>query len=315
MHAIVQTVYGPPEALALREVDVPRVRADEVLVRVRASSVNPADWFITTGRPWAIRLWSGLLRPKPVYLGLDVAGVVEAVGPRVARFRPGDAVYGETRGAYARYATVPESRLARKPSNLSFEQAATVPVAGLTALQAMRDRARLRPGAKVLVNGASGGVGTFAVQIAKAIGAEVTAVCSTRNLELVRSIGADHVVDYRRASFTDTTARYDAILDLVGSAPIGACRRILAPNGVYVSSVGTLAWSLRAFLFSLVPGSNVTVLAARPTADDLAALAAFIEAGQVTPVVERTFELGDVPRALKLQGEGHARGKSAITIA
>ncbi|MBC7173695.1 MAG: NAD(P)-dependent alcohol dehydrogenase, partial [Polyangiaceae bacterium] len=282
---------------------------------VRASSVNSADWYMTTGRPWAVRLATGLVRPKPFSLGLDVAGVVEAVGPGVTRFGPGDEVYGEIRGAYAEYVAVAESLLARKPSNLTFEQAATVPIAGITALQAMRDKGRVEPGAKVLVNGASGGVGTFAVMIAKAMGAEVTGVCSTRNLELVRSIGADHVVDYTRASFVETRARYDAVLDLVGSAPIRACRRILAEDGVYVSSVGTLGWSLRAFLLSLVPGSNVVVLAAQPTRDDLDALAALIEAGRVTPVVDRRFELGDVPRALRLQGEGHARGKSAILVA
>lgn len=314
MRAIVQSVYGPPEALEFREIDVPTVRDDEVLVRVRASSVNPADWFVATGRPFAVRFMTGLFRPSHRVPGMDVAGVVESVGSKVTRFRVGDEVYGEAMGAYAEYVSVLESRLARKPTTLSFEQAASVPMAAVTALQGLRDKAKVRPGDSVLVNGGSGGVGTFAVQIGKALGAHVTAVCSARNADRVRSIGADHVIDYARQDFTATTERYDAIFDLVGSASIASCRACLTERGTYVSSVGSLEWNLRAFLLAMLPRSNVSVLTATPAAKELETLATMIDEGRVTPVIERRFELHEVPRALRLQGEGHAQGKTTIVV-
>jgi NADPH:quinone reductase-like Zn-dependent oxidoreductase len=262
-----------------------------------------------------VRLLSGLLRPTRPALGMDVAGRVHTVGKNVTRFRPGDDVFGEVSGAYAEYVCAPEARLARKPANLSFEQAAAVPVAALPALQGLRDRAGIRPGHKVLVNGASGGVGTFAVQIARALGAEVTGVCSTRNLAMVQSIGAHRVVDYTRDDFTRTSERYDAVFDLVGSAPLSRCRRILTPTGVYISSVGRTGWSLKAFLASLIPASRVVALVARTVADDLMALTALIEAGALTPVLDRRFTLREVPDALRYQSRGRSRGKSTITIA
>lgn len=310
MRAIVREKYGP-EHVRLREVAMPVPRADEVRIRVRASSVNPADWFVTTGTPWPFRFELGLFRPKEPVLGIDVAGEVDAVGPDVTRFRVGDAVFGEIRRAYADYVCASEVKLAPKPASVSFEEAATLPVAGFTALQALRD---VRPGQHVLVNGASGGVGTFAVTVAKALGAEVTGVCSTRNVELVRSIGADHVVDYTQSDFTRASARYDTMLDLVGSAPLSRCRRLLRQSGVYVSSVGRLGWIFVAGLASLLPGSRVKVLAAQSTPEDLGALAAMVESGAVKPVIERAYALEQVPEAMRRQGEGHARGKSVIRV-
>ncbi len=314
MRAVVQSGYGLPDTLQLRTVDRPAVGDDQVLVRVRASSVNAGDWMMLVGKPYSVRLVTGLLRPRHPVIGLDIAGEVEAVGRNVTRFRPGDAVYGEGSGAHAEYVAVAEDRLAAKPSRLSFEQAGAVPVAGITALQGLRDKANVRAGDMVLINGASGGVGSFAVQIAKALGAEVTAVCHGSSVDLVRSIGADHVVDYTREDFTQTSRRYDVVFDLVGSASMSACRGITTPNGVYVSSVGRLGWVFRALLRSLVPRSNVRVLAAQPKGSDLAALAELIDAGQVTPVIDRRYTLSEVPQALRYQGEGHARGKSIITV-
>lgn len=314
MKAITRDRYGLPDVLRLREVARPSAGAHEVLVRVHASSVNFADWVMLTGTPHAARLVFGLFRPRHPVLGRDIAGRVVAVGPGVTRFAPGDEVFGEFTGAYAEYVRVPERCLARKPSNLSFEEAATLPVAAMPALQGLRDKAKIRPGHRVLINGASGGVGSFAVQIAKALGAEVTGVCSTSNCDWVRKIGADHVVDYTREDFTRTSRRYDAIFDAVGSAPIAACTRILSRTGVYVSSVGRMGWSLKALFASLLPGSQVVVLAARSTPRDLTALAELIEAGAVKPVIDRRYTLDEVPGALRRQGEGHARGKSVITV-
>ncbi len=315
MRAIVQQHYGLPDVLELREVARPSPRGDEVLVRVRACSVNRGDWIFMTGRPYPVRLFSGLLRPKQPVLGMDLAGVVEAVGPEVRHFAPGDEVYGETNGAYAEFACVAEHRIARKPDNLSFEQAAAVPVAAVPALLGLRDKAAVQPGQHVLVNGASGGVGTFAVQIAKAMGARVTGVCSTRNVAMVRAIGADDVVDYTREDFTHTAQRYDVVFDLVGSASIGSCRRLLTPNGIYLSSVGRTGWALKAALWSLLPKSRVAVLAADPNAKALDALTEFIEAGTVTPVLDRSYALHQVREAMRYQGEGHTRGKTTIFVA
>jgi NADPH:quinone reductase-like Zn-dependent oxidoreductase len=316
MKAIVQSRYGPPEeVLELQEVEKPVVGDDEVLVKVHASSVNIADWIFLTGRPYPVRLMSGLLRPKCRIPGLDVAGRVEAVGKSVTRFKPDDEVYGESKGgAYAEYVSVSEELLAPKPANLTFEQAAAVPLAGGTAVRGLRDCGRIKPGHQVLVNGASGAVGTFAVQVAKAFGAEVTGVCSPGSAEMVRSIGANRVSDYTREDFTQTGERYDLILDFVGSRPLKACRRILTPDGVYVSSAGRLTWVLKAFLVSLVRKRQVVLLPPNQKREDLLTLTEFIEAGQVTPVVDRVYDLAEVPLALKHQGEGHARGKKVITV-
>lgn len=314
MRAVVQSAYGSEDVLELREIETPIPADDEVRIRVRASSVNYGDWLLMVGRPYVMRLAFGLLRPKRAVIGQDVAGEVEAVGRSVTRFRPGDAVFGEVSGAYAEVVCVSEDRLALKPRTVSFEQAAASPIAGVTALQGLRDAAKVQPGAKVLINGASGGVGTFAVQIAKALGAEVTGVCSTRNLELVRSLGADHVVDYTRQDFTESAVRYDAILDLVGLTATSACQRILSPTGVYVSSAARLGRLLVNALMSLTPGSNVTVLAAKATPEDLAAVGELLATGAVAPVIDRRFTLSEVPEALRHQGLGHARGKSVITV-
>jgi NADPH:quinone reductase-like Zn-dependent oxidoreductase len=314
MKAMVQDRYGLPDVLALQDIARPVPGEREVLLRVRATSLNPADWIFLTGQPYPVRAIAGWLRPRQRVIGLDVAGEVEAVGAAVTRFRPGDAVFGEIRGACAEYVCAGEDRLARMPTTLSFEQAAAVPVAAMPALQGLRDHARIRAGDRVLINGASGGVGTFAVQIARALGAEVTAVCSTRNVDLVRSLGAHRVIDYTREDFTRTPERHHAILDLVGSAPIAACLRVLRPGGVYVSSVGRTGWSLQAFLRSLLPGSRVVPLVARSTPDDLAALAALIEAGQVTPVIDRRYTLPEVPDALRRVGAGHLRGKLVVAV-
>jgi NADPH:quinone reductase-like Zn-dependent oxidoreductase len=269
-----------------------------------------------TGKPYPARLVFGLFRPRQKIPGMDMAGQVESIGSNVHRFRPGDEVFGEIRGAYAEYVCVVEEKLARKPPGLSFEQAASVPVAAVSALQGLRDSARLQPGHRVLINGASGGVGTFAVQIARALGAEVTGVCHASGVELVRSLGAEHVVDYTREDFSRGSQRYDAILDLVGSASLPACRRLLTPQGVYVSLVGRTGWSLNALLASFWPWGQgrVTLLVTQPRPEDLEFLANLITSGQVKPVVARRFALSEVPEALRMQGLGHARGKSIIVL-
>lgn len=313
MKAIVQDKYGSPDVLALQEVDMPQPQDGEVLLRVHASSVNQADWIALTGRPYAARLAFGLIRPKRRIPGLAVAGRVEAVGSNVTQFAPGDDVFGEVSSAYAEYVCVPQERLWRKPTNLTFEQAAAVPVAGTAALQGLRDKGKVGPGCRVLINGASGGVGTFAVQIAKALGAEVTAVCSTRNVDTARSLGADHVIDYTREDFTRCPTRFDAILDLVGSRPLSACRRLLAPSGVYVSSVGRLGRVAKVAVASLV-ARQIVLFTAHQTQQDLAVLKEMIESGQLTPIIERRYTLAEVPDALRYQGQGHAQGKSVIAV-
>jgi NADPH:quinone reductase-like Zn-dependent oxidoreductase len=314
MHAIVRSQYGTPEVLTLRTVPRPAPAADEVLVQVHGSSVNFGDWVMLTGRPYLARLMTGLFRPKRAGFGLDVAGVVQAVGADVVAVKPGDAVFGEAADTHAEWVCVPEGRLALKPAGVTFEQAATLPVAGVTALQGLRDRAGVQPGQRVLVNGASGGVGSFAVQIAKALGAEVTAVCSGRNAAWVRALGADTVVDYSEADFTQTSVRYDVIFDLVGSASVAACRRILQPSGVYISSVGRLGRVLKALAASVLPGPKVALFAAMPSPADLAALAALVESGSVTPAIDQRYRLDEVPEALRRQGAGHAQGKSVISM-
>lgn len=323
MKALVHDTYGPPDVLELREVDRPAVTDDDVLVRVRAFSVNPVEWHTLTGTPYAARLQVGLLRPKRKVLGVDFAGTVEAVGKNVTQFRQGDEVFGGRSGAFAEFVAVPEGRaVVRKPANLSFEQAAAVPVAAITALQGLRDRGKIRPGYKVLINGASGGVGTFAVQIAKALGADVTGVCSTRNVEIVRSIGADRVVDYTREDFTRNGQRYDLMLDIAGNRSWSEYKRVLDPNATLVVVggpkanrwIGPLGGLAKLRLAALRSGQKVTFFLAAINKADLLVLQELLEAGTVTPVIDRRYELGEAADAFRYLGDGHAQGKVVVTV-
>jgi NADPH:quinone reductase-like Zn-dependent oxidoreductase len=312
MKAVVFRSYGPPDVLRFEEIDNPTAGDDEILIRVRAASVNPFDWHLMRGSPFFVRAQTGLLAPTVTRLGVDLAGQVEGVGRNVTRFQPGDEVFGAGRGAFAEYVSARESAFVLKPVNLTFEQAAAVPVAGCTALQALRDKGQIRRGQKVLINGAAGGVGTFAVQIAKSFGTEVSGVCSTRNLDLVRSIGADHVIDYTRDDFTRGTARYDLIVDSFGTRSLSGCRRVLAPGGTYVVVGGPLA-VVKALLVSRFVRETLVVVMAHVTAADLMALKELIEAKQVTPVIDRRYPLGEVPAAIGYLEQGHARGKVVIS--
>jgi NADPH:quinone reductase-like Zn-dependent oxidoreductase len=321
MKAIVQDGFGAPEVLELREIEEPGVGDGDVLVRVQAASVNPADWYAMTGAPYVARAQMGLRKPKE-RLGRDLAGVVAAVGGNVTRFRPGDEVFGAGTGTLAEYVAVSEDGLVPKPASLSFEQAAAVPVAGLTALQGLRDKGRVQPGQQVLINGASGGVGTFAVQVAKALGAQVTAVCSTRNVDLVASLGADRVIDYTRDDFTRSDRRHDLLLDVAGSRSWPECRRVLTPEATLVlvgapkgnALLGPLGHILKVRLASLRASQKVSFFISKLNRQDLEALAELLEAGKVTPVVERTYPLGEAADAFRYLGEGHARGKLAIAM-
>lgn len=317
MRAIVQYRYGDLDQLTYREdVDLPVPRRGEVAISVAAASVNPADRFRVSGIPRLGRLVFGLLRPKVPVLGIDVAGTVVAVGERVTRWKVGDEVFGETLGSFAERVCAREDRVAARPRNISLEEAAALPVAGITALQAMRDAAKVGPGSRVLVNGAAGGVGSFAVQIARALGAEVTAVCSGRNAALVSSLGASRVIDYTRedaARAIEAAAPYDAILDLVGTIPLARCVASLSARGVYLSSVGRTEWILRAALRSLV-SRRVRVFTASPNTRDLEALARLVEAGEVRTVIDRRFDLVHVPDALRYSATERTRGKSLVTI-
>ena len=322
MKAVVSTRYCPPEGLILKEVAQPPLSPDGVLVKVQASSVNPLDWRMMRGVPYAMRLMTGFPRPKKTVQGVDVAGRVEAVGANVARSRPGDEVFGTCDGAFAEYARGKEADLAPKPSGLSFGQAASVPLAGCTALQALRDHGHLQAGQNVLINGAAGGVGTFAVQVAKALGARVTGVCSTRNVEMVRSLGADQVVDYTTEDFTRKSHGYDLVVDLVGNRPVRSLRRPLAPGGVLVivgggggKLLGPLSQMLRARLLAPLLRLHVAIVMAKVTNDDLLALTKLIEAGDVTPVVDRAYPLNQAPEAVRHVETMHGRGKTVITVA
>jgi NADPH:quinone reductase-like Zn-dependent oxidoreductase len=323
MKAIVYAEYGPPEVLSLSDVERPEPGPGQVLIRIRAASVNPLDWHFMRGIPYAMRLQSGLRAPKVGRLGYDMAGTVEAVGPGATRFQPGDEVFGACRAAFAEYACTSETAVVSKPANVSFEQAATAPVAGLTALQALRDKGRIRPGQRVLINGASGGVGTFAVQLAKGCGAEVTGVCSSRNAELIRSIGADHAVDYAQEDFTKAGQRYDLIIDTVGNHSLTDRRRALTADGILVLVGGSekgllfgpLAGMLKAVALSLFVSQRFLPFLTRMNRDDLAALGELLGTGKVTPVIDRTYPLADVPKAIRLLEGGHARGKIVIAVA
>jgi NADPH:quinone reductase-like Zn-dependent oxidoreductase len=323
MKAIVYHDYGSPDVLKCEEIETPTAGDDEVLVEVRAASVNPLDWHYMRGMPYFLRIQAGLRRPKITRLGVDLAGQVEAVGRNVTRFKPGDEVFGVGRGAFAEYACASESALVMKPDNVTFDQAAAVPVAAFTALQGLRDKGRVQPGQKVLINGAAGGVGTFAVQIAKAFGAAVTGVCSTRNMDMVRSIGADQVVDYTREDFTKSGQLYDLILDCAGNHPLSAIRRVLTPVGTYVAvggpsgpwMIGPLASAVTASVLSRFVSQNLVMLLARLSSrEDQTTMHELMKAGKVTPVIDRRYSLDEVPEAIRYLEEGHARGKVVITV-
>lgn len=317
MKAIVQNSYGSPDVLALKEIETPVMGDSDVRIRVHAASLNAGDLFSVRGSPWLARFSVGFPKPKDYVLGWDVAGRVEAVGKNVTDMQPEDEVYAACHGAFAEYACVAAEGVAMKPSNLSFEEAAAVPTAGVTALQALREVGKVQPGQSVLINGASGGVGTFAVQIAKALGAEVTGVCSSHNGEMVRRIGADHVVDYTQEDFTRGERRYDLILDNVANHKLSALRRVLTPQGVIVpnSGHGGMGYVFKAGLLSLFMRQHARLFVANPKRKDLLFLADLIEAGKVTPVIDRVYPLHEVPEALRYLDKEHARGKIVVAVA
>lgn len=325
MKAAIFREYGPPESVVhIEDVAKPAPKDDEVLIKVRAASVNPLDC-IVLGKPYLARLMmGGLSKPKETRLGRDVAGEIESVGARVAQFKPGDAVFGLCLGAFAEYACASADKIASKPPNLAFDAAATMPIAGLTALQGLRDHGRIQKGHQVLTIGASGGVGTFAIQIAKSFGAEVTAVCSTRNLDLVRSIGADHAIDYTRQDFTAGPQRYDLIFDLASSKPISSCKRLLTPRGRYVfagaiarqdaSFAGPLVPFLKTLLASRFDKEHMGFVSAKANAAELAILADLAASGKIKPVIDKSYPLSQLPEALSYLATKHARGKVVLTM-
>ena len=323
MKAITQDRYGEADVLRLREIDRPTIGDDDVLVRVRAAGVDQGVWHLMTGLPYVGRLALGLRAPRAPVRGMDVAGVVEAVGGNVTRFQPGDEVYGACDGSYAEYARASQDKIARKPKNLSFDQAAAVPVSACTALHGLRDAGQVKPGQHVLVTGAGGGVGTYAVQLAKAFGATVTGVCSTGKVDLVRSLGADHVIDYTQADFTDGARRYDLILDIAGNRPLSQLRRALAPEGTLVIAGGETdgRWfggfdrGLRAMMLSPFVRQRLRMPLSIGSAADLEYLTSLIEAGTVTPTVDRAYRLNEAAEAIRDLRAGRARGKLVITVA
>ncbi len=324
MKAVVQDAYGSPAVLELRDIDKPVVGDDDLRVRVHAAGVDPGVWHLMTGLPYLVRIMGyGLRKPKVGIRGRDVAGRVEAVGKNVTRFHPGDEVFGTCEGSFAEYVCARPDKLAPKPANLTFEQAAAVPISALTALQAIRDKGKVQPGQKVLIIGAAGGVGTFAVQLANAFGATVTGVCSTTKVDLVRSIGPDQVIDYTRDDFADGAQLYDLILDTAGNRSLSHLRRALAPRGtlVIVGGEGGGRWLggfdrqiLRAPILSPFVSQKLRPFISKERREDLVVLKELIEAGKVTPVIDRTYPLSEVPKAIRHLGEGHARGKVVITV-
>jgi len=323
MRAAIYNRYGPPDVIQIIDVERPIPKDDEVLLKIRAAAVNPLDWHFMRGTPYAVRLIAGLRKPKDTRLGVDVAGRVEAVGRNVTRFKAGDEVFGSCRGAFAEYACASESALVMKPDNVTFEQAASVAIAAFTALQGLRDKGQIQPGQKVLINGAAGGVGTFAVQIAKSFGADVTGVCGTRNLEMVRSIGADQVTDYTREDFTRNGQRYDVFFDAVGNHSLLACRRALNPKGTYVPvggstdrwMIGPLARAITALVLSwFVSQTIVAFFVAKASQADLTVMRELLKTGKVTPVIDRRYPLNEVPEAIRYLETGHARGKVIIIM-
>jgi len=322
MKAIVYRCYGSSDVLKFEDIEKPMPADNEVLVKVVAASVNPLDWHFMRGSPYFMRLMSGLGSPNNTGMGVDFAGTVEAVGRDVTRFKPGDAVFGGGSGAFAEYVKVREDRaVVMKPGNVTFEQAAAAPIAAITALQALRDKGKIQPGQKVLINGASGGVGTFAVQIAKSFGADVTGVCSTRNVEMVLSIGADHVVDYTKEDYTESGEQYDLIIDMVSNHSLSANRKALEPNGSLViigggkgNWLGPMMGPIKAAMLSPFVDQEFGMLLATMRRDDLATLGELMQAGKVTPVIDRRYRLSEVPAAIRYSEEGHARGKIIIDL-
>lgn len=320
MKAIVFKRYGGPEVLELQEIDKPAPREDDVLIKVRAASVNPLDWHFMRGEPYLIRTMTGFGTPKQTRVGVDVAGEIEAVGAKASEFKPGDAVFGASQGSFAEYVCTKAPVIALKPANVSFEHAAAANIGGSTALQALR-AAKVQPGQKVLINGAAGGVGTFAVQIAKIFGAHVTGVCSTRNIEMVRSIGADRVIDYTREDFTRGDERYDVILDNIANHPLRAFRRILTRKGVYLMIGGASGkWlapmdgALKAMLLSMFVSQKLSLHLSRSSREDLITLGEWLAEGKITPVIDRQYELQEVPEAVRYVEQGHARGKVIVRV-
>ena len=325
MKAIVYCEYGLPDVLKLEEIQKPSPADDEILVKVHAAAVNPLDWHYIRGTPYLLRLENGLRYPKEIRLGVDYAGTVEAVGKNVTRFKPGDEVFGGRTGAFAEYVTARADRsVALKPVNITFEQAAAVPIAAVTALQALRDKGKLQPGQKVLVNGASGGVGTFAVQIARALGAEVTGVTSTANLDMVRSIGADHVIDYKQEDFTQGSFQYDLILDCVGNLKLLDARHALKPGAMLVlvggggpeegNWIGPMLGPINGILLSMFVSQQFVPFLAQLNPEDLKILADLMQAGKITPVIDRQFPLSETAEAIRYLELGHAKGKVIITV-
>jgi NADPH:quinone reductase-like Zn-dependent oxidoreductase len=329
MKAIVYHRYGSPDVLECEEIGKPAPKDDEVLIKVRAASLNPYDWHFLRGLPYFLRLATGLGKPKYTRLGVDVAGQVESVGKNVTQFKTGDDVFGCARGAFAEYACASEAKLARKPEDVTFEEAASLPIAGLTAFEGLRlgasgDKGQIRQEKKVLINGAAGGVGTFAVQVARSFGAEVTGVCSTRNVDLVRSLGAHRVVDYTREDFIESGGRYDLILDCVANRPLSAFRRILDPSGSYIMvgaadgggrwMIGVLARLLKAFVLSRFVGQKLGTMGPKITKEDLTTLGELVKTGKLRPVIDRRYRLHEVPEALRYLERGHARGKVVVTF-
>lgn len=322
MKASICTRYGPPDVLQLQEVEKPVVKDDEVLIKVHAASVNAADWHLLRADPFLARLYSGLSKPKHTILGADIAGLVEAVGRNVKQFQPGDDVFGDISGCgwggFAEYVCARGDALVLKPANLSFEEAAAVPMAAVTALHGLRDKGRVQSGQKVLINGASGGVGTFAVQIAKSFGAEVTAVCSTRKLDMARSIGADHVIDYTREDFTKSGQHYDLIIATNGYHSISAYKRALSPKGILVSTRGSMAQLFQAMLLgpwlSKTGTKKMGSMTARLNNKDLVFVKELLEAGKVIPVIDRCYPFSETAEALRYVEKGHAKGKVVITV-
>lgn len=320
MKAIVYTEYGSPDVLQFKDVEKPTPKDDEVLIKVHAASVNAYDWHFLTADIFLIRLMGGgLLKPKYTRLGADIAGRIETVGRNIKQFQPGDEVFGMVKGGFAEYACAPESALVLKPVNTSFDEAAAIPMAAITALQGLRDEGQIQAGQKVLINGASGGVGTFAVQVAKSFGAEVTAVCSPRNLDQARSIGADHVIDYTEEDFTKNGQQYDLVFAANGYHSLSAYKRALTPKGIYIMAGGSMAQIFQSMLMgsmmSETGGRKMAGVSAKRNQKDLAFLKELVEAGKVVPVIDRRYPLSEAAEALRYLGAGHAKGKVVITVA
>jgi len=321
MKTVVHTKYGSPSLLHFAEVEKPTPKDDEVLVKIHAASLNAYDWHLLTADIFLVRFATGLFKPKSTQIGADISGVIEAVGKNIKQFKPGDEVYGDLAGCggggFAEYVSAPETYLASKPANLSFEEAAAVPMAAITALQGLRDEGKIQAGQKVLINGASGGVGTYAVQLAKYFGAEVTAVCSTRNVDMVRSLGADHVIDYTRENFTEKDEKYDLILGVNGYHPLSAYKRVLTSTGIYIMAGGTSKQIFSAMLLGSLmstKGKKMGGVSAKPNQADLNFMKELLEKGEVKSVIDKTFTLDDIAQALDYIGEGHAQGKVDVTM-